>query len=354
MHGASRPSIGMVAAKARVSIKTVSRVLNNASCVTPATREHVLRVIHRLNYSPSAAARRLSGHRSRLIGVPFDGAYASYVTEVQSGAMRICNAENYQLVMHACDSRAPTLADDIALFVQRVRVDAVILSPPLSDMPDVMDALLQEETPFVRIAPAKRYKAALSIFTDDYESACSMTQHLASLGHVRIGFIGASPAACGGEHRYFGYCQGLRKRGLALDPALAIDGCNGFESAVEHAKALLERPAERRPTAIFAGNDEIAAGVLRAAHERGLAVPEELSVAGFEDAPIASQVWPRLTTVRHPLQSMAARAAQMLMAELRGEVEEEREQFAPSALVLRQSTAPASAPEGPLLSSTLL
>jgi LacI family transcriptional regulator len=341
MHGASRPSIGVVAAEARVSIKTVSRVLNNASCVTAATRERVLRVIDRLNYSPSAAARRLSGHRSRLIGLPFDGAYASYVTEVQSGAMRICNAESYQLVMHACDSRAATLAEDIGLFVQRVRVDAVILSPPLSDMQEVMDALLREETPFVRIAPAKRYKTALSIFTNDYESACSMTEHLASLGHTRIGFVGG-PLACGGEHRYFGYCQGLRKRGLSLDSALAIDGCGGFESAVEHARALLDRPVGRRPTAIFAGNDAIAAGVLRAAHELGVAVPDELSVAGFEDAPIARQVWPRITTVRHPLQSMAERAAQLLMADLKGEYEGEREHFVPSALVLRQSTAPVS------------
>jgi LacI family transcriptional regulator len=226
--------------------------------------------------------------------------------------------------------------------VQRVRVDAVILSPPLCDMQDVMDALLLEETPFVRVAPAKRYRRALSIFTNDYESACSMTEHLASLGHTRIGFIGAPPPACGGEHRYFGYCQGLRKRGLVLDPTLTIDGCTGFESAVEHAKALLGRPVDRRPTAVFAGNDEIAAGVLRAAHDLRVAVPDELSVAGFEDAPIASQVWPRLTTVRHPLQSMAECAAQLLMAVLRGEGDREREHFTPSALVLRQSTAPVS------------
>ena len=198
-----RPSIGVVAAQARVSVKTVSRVLNDSACVTPQTRERVMRVIQQLNYSPSANARRLSGHRSKLIGLPFDNLYASYVTEVQSGSMRICNAERYQLIMHACESSAATLADEIRRFVQCVRVDGVLLSPPLSDRLDVMEALKQEDIPFVRIAASRRIESSLSVITNDQETARRMTQHLASLGHTRIAFVGSRAPDASSESRLF-------------------------------------------------------------------------------------------------------------------------------------------------------
>src|SRR5262245_21761250 len=112
----TRPAIGTVAAEARVSIKTVSRVINNSDRVTAATREHVMSVIRRLGYSPSPNARRLVGHRSYLVGLPFDNPHASYVTDVQSGSLASFRDANYQVVMHACDSQTPLLGDEIRLF----------------------------------------------------------------------------------------------------------------------------------------------------------------------------------------------------------------------------------------------
>lgn len=336
-----RPAIGTVAAAARVSIKTVSRVINNSDRVTAATREHVMGVIRRLGYSPSPNARRLAGHRSLLVGLPFDNPYASYVTEVQSGSLASFRAANYQVVMHACDSQAPALAEDIRLFVHSVRVDGVILTPPLSDAVAVIEALEADETPFVCIAPASRSDPSRSVFANDREACAAMTQHLAGLGHRRIGFIVGHARHAGTTQRYMGFCDGLRASGLGLNADLVVQGDGTFESAIECTRRLLRPRSGLRPTAIFASSDAMAAGALRAAHEKNIAVPEKLSIAGFGDEPLASQVWPRLSTIRQPLHGLARQAAALLMSQLLPEAAPVPQQPVQSTLVLRQSMAPA-------------
>lgn len=342
-----RPAIGTVAAEARVSIKTVSRVINNSRRVTAATREHVMGVIRRLNYSPSPTARRLAGHRSYLVGLPFDNPYASYVTEVQSGSLASFRDANYQVVMHACDARSPQIADEIHLFVDSVRVDGVILTPPLSDMSAVIAVLESEAIPFVRIAPSTRSDPARSIFTNDREACAAMTRHLICLGHRRIGFVIGQLDHAGTVQRYNGYCDGLETSGLNRSVRLVAQGDGTFESAVECTRRLLEKPSGTLPTAIVASNDAMAAGVLTAARMMGIAVPDELSIAGFGDEPLAAQMWPRLSTIRQPLHAMAQQAATLLMRQLRGETADHLQQpprLIESTLVLRQSTAAARAP----------
>src|SRR5687768_541652 len=148
-HKLQRPTIGTVAAQARVSIKTVSRVLNNSNGVTSATRERVMGVIRQLSYSPSPTARTLAGHRSLLIGMPFDSSASRYVTEVQMGSLPTFRAANYQVVMHACDAHATDLAEEILMFVERVRVDGIILTPPLSHLDALVEGLSAQSIPFV-------------------------------------------------------------------------------------------------------------------------------------------------------------------------------------------------------------
>jgi LacI family transcriptional regulator len=337
-----RPTIGTVAAQARVSIKTVSRVLNNASGVTPAMREHVKDVIRRLSFSPSPTARSLAGHRSLLVGLPFDSSAARYVTEVQMGSLPTCHAANYQVVMHACDAYAPDAVDEILLFVQRVRVDGIILTPPLSHMDAIAEALTAQSVPFVKIASPRRTDFARNVFTNEREACAAMTQHLAASGHSRIGFL-AGPAGCSAaEQRYLGYLDGLQRAELTVNSGLVKRGANTVASGMAGASELLADRRGVRPTAIFASNDEMAAGALRIAHDLGLEVPAELSVAGFEDSPIASQIWPRLTTIRQPIRAMAERAAALLMAQLRGHPEDRSMQLVESSLIVRQSTARAA------------
>lgn len=330
-----------VAAQARVSIKTVSRVINNVKTVQPQTRERVMRVIRKLDYHPNPSARGLGGSRSYLIGLLYDNSCAYYATGVLAGVLETCRAARYQVVLHPCDYEAPTLAAEISRNVRQSRADGVIVTPPLSDMRTVIDALEEQSIPFVRIAPAEHTNDLHCVFTNDRESCAKMTEQLASLGHKRIGFVVGNPDHAAVADRYRGYRDGLRACGLQLDKKLVVQGYNSYNSGAECGRKLLNLPAAKRPTAIFASNDEMAAGVLAVAHGMGLAVPEDLSVAGFDDVPLASQVWPALTTIRQPIPVMSARAAELLLRQLRGEPDDRSGHIVESTLTFRQSTGPA-------------
>ena len=342
----ARPAIGTVAAEARVSIKTVSRVINNSNRVTAATREHVMGVIRRLGYSPSPNARRLAGHRSYLIGLPFDNPYALYATKVQSSCRERFRSANYQVVMHACDSRAVSLADEIRLFVRSVRVDGVILTPPLSDSTAVIEVLEEESIPFVRIAPAVRSDTARSVLANDREYCAAMVERLTALGHRRIAFLVGQTFHVGSSSRYRGYCDGLRASELPVDPKLIMETDGSFDSAASAVRRLLSLERDQRPTAIFAANDPMAAAAVWVAHEQGLKVPGDMSIVGYGDEPIACQVWPQLSTIRQPVDQLAEQAAALLLAQLNnpkavplgllGHLKQPD-----NCIVLRQSTGPA-------------
>jgi LacI family transcriptional regulator len=243
--------------------------------------------------------------------------------------------------MHACDSTSPLLADEIRSFVHSVRVDGVILTPPLSDAIAVMDVLDEDGIPFVRIAPVARGDTARSVFANDRESSAAMTRQLAALGHRRIAFIVGPSAHAGASQRYIGYCDGLRDSGLSLDPAQVVECDGSLESALESSRRLLRLPVKERPTAIFAGTDLMAVGALHAARECGIAVPAALSVAGFGDDLIARQVWPTLSTIRQPLHTLARQAAELLLSQLNSQPRPTWQPSADPALVLRRSTAAA-------------
>jgi LacI family transcriptional regulator len=330
-----------VAAQARVSIKTVSRVINNVKTVKPHTRERVLKVIRKLDYHPSPSARGLGGSRSYLIGLLYDVSCAYYATGVLAGVLETCRAANYQVVMQPCDYQSPGLIDEVHRNVRASRADGVIVTPPLSDIKRVTALFEEQRIPYVRIAPAEHADDKRSVYTNDRESCARMTEQLAAMGHTRIGFVIGNPDHAAVADRYRGYRDGLRYCGLQLDKKLVVQGYNSYASGVECGRKLLQTTADKRPTAIFASNDEMAAGVLAVAHGIGLAVPEDLSVAGFDDVPLASQVWPALTTIRQPVPSMASQAARLLLSELRGETEDRSAHVIESTLTFRQSTGPA-------------
>jgi len=330
-----------VAAQARVSIKTVSRVINNVATVKAHTRERVMKVIRKLDYHPNPSARSLGGSRSYLIGLLYDISCDYYATSVLAGVIEACRAAHYQVVMHPCDYRSPLLADEILRNIRHSHADGVIVTPPLSDQDVLIAALDKQKIPYVRIAPAEHSDAERSVYTNDRESCARMTEQLAALGHVRIGFVVGNPDHAAIADRYKGYQDGLRTCGLKPDKKLIAQGFNSYASGVQAGRQLLQVAEDKRPTAIFASNDEMAAGVLAVAHNMGIAVPEDLSVAGFDDVPLASQVWPALTTIRQPIPAMAAEAAALLLRQLRGEPIETSAHVIASELTFRQSTGPA-------------
>jgi LacI family transcriptional regulator len=329
-----------VAKQAGVSIKTVSRVINNVSTVKQQIRERVLRAIERLDYHPNPSARGLGGNRSYLLGLLYDISCAYYATSVLSGFIERSRAAKYQVVMEPCDYGAESLVDDVKRSVRQSRVDGVILTPPLSDMKPVISTLEELKIPFVRIAPGKHTDPQRSVCTNDRESCAAMTEQLAGLGHRRIAFIVGNPDHAAVMDRYRGYLDGLESCGLKLDRSLVAQGFNSYASGVQCGRKLLNGSATKRPTAIFASNDEMAAGVLAVAHGRGLRVPEDISVVGFDDAPLASQVWPALSTIRQPIAEMAAQAAELLLRNLAGETPAAPKAVIPSILTFRQSSGP--------------
>jgi LacI family transcriptional regulator len=330
-----------VAKQAGVSIKTVSRVINNVKTVKPQVRERVMRAIQKLDYHPNPSARGLGGKRSYLLGLVYDTSCGYYATSVLAGAIEHSRAANYQIVMQPCDYNARSLAEDVVRSLRQSHADGVILTPPLSDITAVTESIEALGIPFVKIAPGKHTDNYRSVCTNDQESSARMTEQLAQMGHQRIGFIIGNPDHAAVMDRYRGYLQGLEVCGLKLEKSLVVQGYNSHASGVQSARKLLNVPAPKRPTAIFASNDEMAAGALTVAHSMGLGVPEDISIVGFDDAPLASQVWPALTTIRQPIEAMAAEATQLLLNTLSGEPAVDCEHVLPSTLTFRQSTGPA-------------
>lgn len=336
----SAATITDVAHRSGVSIKTVSRVINQESGVHPDTRDLVLKVVAELRYRPKLSARSLAGARSFLIGLLYYDPSAAFVGDVQQGATLRCREAGYHLVVESLHNDAPDLAQQVSRMVSALQPDGMILTPPLCDNPAVLKALRENHTPCVLVSPARDVKGMASVRMDDTKASEEITNLLIGLGHERIAFINGPRDQAASGLRYQGYLRAMKSHGLAVDPELVCAGDFVFASGVEAANKLLSRRV--RPTAVFAGNDDMALGVLAAAQRLGLAVPGDLSIAGFDDSPAARLVWPPLTTVRQPKNEMARVAVEMLIAANRSDApavtEDRLHRVLPHELVVRDST----------------
>jgi len=332
-------TINDIARLADVSKKTVSRVINKSPLVTEETRARVEAVIREHGYEPNPQARGLALRRAFLIGLIYDNPSPSYVVNMQHGALDALAGTGFELVVRPCDRRAPDFLDEIRAFVTRQRPAGVILPPSVSEDPALARLLAELECPYVRIASVKLDRKARTVLTHDAAGAAAAAVHLADLGHRRIAHISGPSTFRSAHERRRGFIAGLAERGLEL--AEAYDKVAGYTyaSGVEQARALLTLPV--RPTAIFAGNDEMAVGVYRAAHDLGLSIPDDLSVVGYDDAPIASQVWPALSSVRLPIRDMGKVAAERLL-QLATAPDEAGElvEFTPTLVARDSSAAP--------------
>jgi len=347
-----RATIDDVADLAGVSIKTVSRVVNREPNVRESTRQKVEKAIAKLNYRPNLSARNLASNRSRLIGLVYDdpSAYAApsagYVIRMQQGALRACRSAQFELLIHPCNYRHKDVGTELKTLIEYARPVGIVLAAPLSNMPKIVKAIQATGTPMVRISPGKENGGSASVATNDREISAEMTRYLVSLGHTRIAFISGHPSHKAVENRLVGYRDGLEQSGLAFDEQLVAAGDNSIESGETAAMQLLQR--KQRPTAIFAANDDMAAGVIRSADRLGIDIPGELSVAGCDDISLARQVYPSLTTIRQPLATMAEHATLALIDESREESATQSSEIVPASLQIRESTGPA--PKGTAIS----
>ncbi|MES2895423.1 MAG: LacI family DNA-binding transcriptional regulator [Pseudomonadota bacterium] len=329
-----RSTIKDVSDIAGVSMKTVSRVLNKERYVSEATRLRVEQAVAQLNFQPSAAARTLAGKRSHQIALIYDNHSPHYIHQIQTGVWARCRQEGVRLLAQPADVGSADLAREVGGLIDQTQVDGVILSSPVTDVVAVLEELERRAVAYVRISPGTEHERSSSVTMDDVQAADDMTSHLVALGHRRIAFVIGHPNHTASDLRLFGYRRALDRAGLAFEPKYVRPGQFDFESGEAAADVLLD--LSPRPTAIFASNDDMAAGVLTVAHRRGLAVPGDLSVAGFDDTALASQLWPPLTTVRQPTRELAYAAAGLLF----GAPDEIVHRRLPHELVVRASTAP--------------
>lgn len=311
----TKATIDDVAALAGVSIKTVSRVVNGEPNVRTATRDKVQQAVDKLGYTPSQSARSLASQRSFLIALLYDNPSASYVIDVQNGILSQCRPAGYDLLIQPCDHTQPGLEQHLASLVRKSRVDGVVLTPPLSDNVNLVRRLTELGLPVVAIAPAVDMALCSSVITNDEEAAFALTSKLIDKGHKRIGFVLGHPDHLAMANRYRGYQKALMYHGIALDKRLVVQGMNSFESGYYAAEKLLLMDVP--PTAIFAANDDMAAGAIKLAHKLNRKIPADVAIAGFDDIPAAEQIWPGLTTVRQPIEAMASQAAQLLLQRIK-------------------------------------
>jgi len=310
----ARARLEDVARIAGVSPKTVSRVLNKEPNVLPETRDKVLATMEALHYRPHPSARSLAANRSFLIALLYDNASPSYTMEVQSGVLDACNAHQYSMMMQPFDSSAAEFVDQVQALVTDRRLDGLVLTPPIADHEKLLARLRELGTPFASVAP--RSQSGAGVFLDERQAACDMVKYLASLGHKRIAHVIGHPDHGAAQWRLQGYRDGLAQCGLRYAAQLVVPGTFLFDSGVAAARKLLALKSP--PTAVFAANDDMAAGVMWAASELGLAIPRDLSVCGFDDTPMSRQIWPSLTTVHQPCQEMGRIAASQLFRVVRG------------------------------------
>ncbi|WP_313493935.1 LacI family DNA-binding transcriptional regulator [Stenotrophomonas sp.] len=307
-----RPAtINDIARLSGVSKKTVSRIINNSPLVRKDTRDKVEALMREVGYTPDPLARGLAFRRSFLIGMVYDNPTAQYVVDMQNGALDALRGSSFELVVHPCDTRSPGYIEGVKRFVQQQKLHGVILVPRASEDQALADMLDEIGCRFTRIASLPLDETSQMVITHDRDGAAEAADYLLSLGHRDIALITGPTAYRSAHERTAGFLEALERRGIELPPARIIEAGYTFESGVAAAEKLLL--GKQRPTAIFTGNDEMAAGVYKVAMRAGINIPRELSVVGYDDSPLASRLWPSLTSVRRNTRDTGRTAAAMLI-----------------------------------------
>ena len=338
----SNPTINDVARVAGVSKKTVSRVINRSTLLNDETRDRVQKVIRELGYVPNPQARALALRRNFLVGLIHDNPNAQMVLNVQQGILEALQGTEFELVVRPVDRRSSAMLDDVRDFLQRQRLFGVVLLPPISENDDLARLCDELGVRYTRMGSAELDDPEHMVASNDRVAVREAAEFLIEQGHKLIGLIQGPDGFRSAAERRLGFEDALRSAGIKLPRSLVAEGNYTFESGISAAIRLLD--LSPRPTAIFASNDEMAAGVVHAARHRGISVPEDLSVIGFDDTAIAAHIWPPLTTVRWPIISMARAAAMKVVGEIvdPGKPVEEGAIFL-STLVRRASVAPPKA-----------
>lgn len=332
-------TIDEVAAHAGVSPMTVSRVINGQGKVREATRERVLRAVRELDYTPNLAASSLAAAQHTRIALVYTNPSGAYLRELLVGLLRAASGTAIQLVIDYWDDLDPD-AERKAARALAQKADGVILPPPLCESRAAVSEFVRAQVPVVAIASGHFSDDISCVRIDDFRAGKEMAEHLIEHGHTRIGFVRGRPDLSASTRRYDGFTAALHGAGLEVDASLVQQGDYTYKSGLEAAEKLLGH--RHPPTAIIASNDDMGAAVISVAHRRGLDVPRDLSVVGFDDTSAATTVWPELTTIHQPIASMANTAIDVLLRSIRRKDSHTRvlaDHVVPHRLVTRDSVS---------------
>ncbi|GAB3567315.1 LacI family DNA-binding transcriptional regulator [Amycolatopsis endophytica] len=329
--GSQRATLAMVAEAAGVSMPTVSKVLNGRGDVAAATRERVQDVIRELGYLPQPGRRPVTP--ARVVDLVFDDLVSPYSLEVLRGVTEA----GVETAVDVVVGRLPDHGDDD--WARRLRVAGreglIVVTSELTRAQ--VEGFARAGLPLVVIDPLNLPRVEVtSVGATNWNGGVAATEHLLRLGHRRIAYAGGPVQASCSQARQHGYRAALENAGIAVDPELILHGAFGYPDGLEMGGRLLD--LRQPPTAVFAGSDATALGVMEAARRRGLRVPEDLSVVGFDDTMLAELATPALTTVRQPLQDMGRVALRTLLRLAAGETLDSHHVELATHLVVRDST----------------
>lgn len=303
-------------------------------------RQRVKEAAAALDYHPNLAAQSLIARRSYLIGLTYERPSPSYVVELQNGALERLEEGRYRLVVLPFNHVA-SRPEELGRLLLRAGLDGVVLAPPACDQPALLDMLERQKLPYARVTPHRELDRGIVITMDEARAGHAVAAHLLSLGHRRVGIILGDPSHAASLGRMEGYRRAFDDAGVAIDDRLIATGDFTFDVGYQVAREILV--CSPRPTAILAQNDDMAVAAIAAARDLGLAVPGDISVAGFDNSEVSRTAWPQLTTVNQPVRQMAWDATDRLIAELdsnTGQSRHERRDHAHELLVRASTAAP--------------
>lgn len=317
---------------------TVSRVINGVATVREDTRRLVRAAIAEIGYAPNEAARTLAGTSQLHIALIYERPSA-YIAELLFGCLEQARTHKAQFIVEKCTERQEIRAD-----LERIAAsgtDGLLIAPPLADSDEVLDVLESIDKPMVAVTSSHARSHVPSVRIDGYRAAKEMTNHIIALGHRHIGFIAGHPGHAASGIRLAGFRDAMAEHGLECREAWITQGYYSYRSGLDAAEELFG--LHEVPTAIFACNDDMAAAACAVAHRKGYDVPGDISICGFDDTPIATAVWPELTTIHVPTDELSRAAIDFLVtiiqARRAGDAGHFEDRILDYSLVRRQSDA---------------
>jgi len=324
-----------VATRAKVSVATVSRVLNGSSLVSEKTKQRVLDVIRDMNYTPNAAAKTLRSRRTMTIGVVVSDIEVSYYAEIIKGVENTANALHYNVIICDAQNQKEKEQGYVSLLLNRT-VDAMIFVTPMITSQEII-ALVDGGYNVAVIGRNIEHERIPCMYTDNVKIAKDVVNHLIEQGHERIAFLSGYADATDSYERLEGYMKALRDAGLPFAPELIDNGNFNEDGGYQAFHRLLAKQAKF--TALFAANDEMALGVYRACRELDIAIPKQLAVVGVDNIRITKYVTPSMSTVEQPKYTMGALLAEKMIDQMNENVFHDKRVFCvESKLLVREST----------------